>query len=544
MKRKIRHGLEAREYLLRGVNGLADAVAATLGPRGRGCMIAHHVGRPVISHKGLEVARSIDFPDVCENSGALLMRRIAEQAAEEAGDGSTTAVVLARSIVRSALKNIAAGANPVFMRKGAEKALALALSELKRASVAISSREDIVRLASVASGDSELGELIASALEAVNYRGTVSVKASGSNRCYVEHEDGMCFDRGYNSPYMSTDTVRMEAVLNDAYILLCDGKLKSIDQILPLLNEVSLSSAELLIIAEDLSEPVLTSLLSNLAQKTIKVCAVKTPGFGLGRRSYLEDIAAFTGTSVFGDELSKPLRRLTMADCGRAKRVRATRDSCYISGGGGSAEARASYVERLRHNMELDLNLLEKERLAERIANLTDGSAVIRIGANTETERLALSEKAEAALCSARLGLKSGVLPGGGVAYLRLIPQLIALRDSLEGDEALGVSIVTEALSEPFKAIVKNAGYDASAALGRVLEGDGGFGFDVEWGEYRDLFEAGITDPARMLMTALEKAASAASLSFTVEGMVLIDAVRLSPPPVPDNIHVDPSDFV
>lgn len=523
MKMKITTGGTLRSDMLRGIDKAADAAAAVYGPCGRSVMLSRPAGRPAAAVKGSEIVKEIEPEDVNEAAGVRLLGNMAESMTEQYGDGSTVAILLARSIFRSGVKNIAAGACPVAMRRGASLAARAAVQELRSRSVPAEGKKDIAAAASAAAGSAELGRLAAEALEAVNFRGSVSVRASGTELSYVEHEDGLSFDRGYNSPYMSTDTSKMEAVLENALVFLCSRKIETIDEILPLLNEVSLSGEQLLIVAEDLSERVLTSLLSNLAQKTIKVCAAKAPGYGLAIRDYLEDIAAFTGTVVFGTEAAPELGRAAASDCGRAGYVRVTRDSTLIVGGAGDAGDVAEYVKRLRALLAQAPNELQREKLEQRIASLTDGTAILRIGAVSEVERKSLTEKAAAALSAAKAGFRGGLLPGGGRAYADIAPAVRRACEGLSGDELTGAMAVIGALSEPLRQLAGNAGVEPAEVLSGSAE---------------------VADAAEVLIAALEKASALAAQLFTAEAAVLADERPRAPEPVPDNIRTSPGDFM
>lgn len=543
VKRKISGEKGTREALLRGVEIVADAVAPAYGPGGRGVILAGFGGMPQISMSGSAVAESIELRNVNENAGAQLLRRIGAETVKAAGDGATTAMLLARSILAGGMKNIAAGANPVFLREGLNSAAAVAREELDRAAVKCSGREGAARLAVVASGSEEIGELVADALESVSFRGTISIRPSDTNKCYFQHNDGLAFDRGYNSPFMSTDMVKMEAEFENSLIFLCNRKINKIEEILPLLDSVSRAKESLLIIAEDLSEPVLTSLLSNISQGTIKVCAAKAPGFGLYRREYLEDIAALTGAVVFGTEINSRSELANISSCGRAHKVRVSRDATFISGGAGDKASLKQYVERLEFQRNTSKNELETEKLSRRIANLTDGTAVIRIGARTEQERKLLTEMAESGLKAALAGLKGGLLPGGGTAYIRALPAIKEAVSRMDGDRRTGAQLLEQALRTPLYQLARNSGFDPDSVLNTVTHGTGAFGFDASEGRFKDMLTAGIVDASSVLITALDKAASGAGQMLSAGGMVLIDAVR-TPQSVPDNIHTQPSDFI
>ena len=537
-------GEAARGGLVRGALGLAEAVARAYGPGGRAVVIGRRYGLPEVTRSGSAAAKAVEFADGAEEAGAAIMRAMAAEVAEGAGGGATAAIVLAASLLSGGMRLIEAGADAAALRRGVLLASREAAGALRAMSRPASGREDIERAAAIAAGDASLGRLAASALESVNFRGAVSVRASGTGESFVQHEEGMSFDRGWFSPYMSTDFTSMEADFTDAAVFLSAKKLERVDELLPLLDEAARAGVSLLVIAEELSQDVLTSMLSNISRKTIRLCAAKAPGYALGRRPLLEDIAAFTGGTVFGTELEPELRRASLDKCGRASRVRVTRDNTFIYGGAGDGAALERYVHALRVQLDGAKNLRERDELTERIARLTDGTAVIRVGAASEAGRAEATERVTAALAAAVSATRGGLLPGGGVAYLRASKRIESFAAGLDGDGRLGVQLLASSLAEPAARIAANAGFAPGPAVERARASLGAIGFDAAAGRFRDMFRAGIVDPAEALVLALEKAAGAAAQILTAGAAVLDRPQPRAEEPVPDNIHVTPSDLM
>lgn len=544
LEKIITSGSLTRLSLTRGIQMLIDAVRPVYGPVGRSVFVGRLYGDPLLIRSGAQLTEQIGSKAAAEDVGIRLMREMALSVVDETGDGSSTALIIAWSLISDALRNIEAGADPVAMRRGILKAVTTATSFLREISIDVRGRQDIENIATLSIGDSELGKLVADALESVNFRGTVSVKVSSTGVSSVEREPGMTYDRGYCSPYMSTDMTYMETVFESALIFLYDGKIERIDSILPLLNEVSLSGEKLLIIAEDVSSEVLTSMLSNIAQKTISLCVSKAPGFALSRRSFLEDIAVFTGAVVFGTEMHPDPTRATVSDCGRARQIKVTRNSTHILGGYGEPDALRHYICGLQAQLETAANARVHDELTERIAQLTDGTAKIRIGAATDTEQKYLIESTTSALKSAVCAAAHGILPGGGIAYIRAAGRVTSISATMSGDELTGANILASALYAPTLTMLANAGLPSSEITSTVAAEKRFFGFDIAQQRYCDMLESGIIDTTDACVCALEKAAHAAAQFITIEGMVL---ERPSPPPVesvPDNIHVSPSDLI
>ena len=521
MAKQILFGEEARRALGRGVDQLADTVKVTLGPKGRNVVLDKKFGAPLITNDGVTIAKDIELDDPFENMGAQLVKEVATKTNDLAGDGTTTATVLAQAIIREGMKNVAAGANPMIMRKGIAKGVETAINAIKENSEKIKGSADIARVAAISSGDETIGELIAEAMEKVSADGVITVEESKTAETYSEIVEGMQFDRGYITPYMVTDTEKMEAILDDAVILITDKKISNIQDLLPLLEQIVKTGKKLLIIAEDLEGEALSTLLLNKLRGTFTCVAVKAPGFGDRRKEMLKDIAVLTGGEVISEEIGLELKDTTMAMLGRARQVKVNKEGTVIVDGQGDVEAIKARVENIRHAIETTTSDFDREKLQERLAKLAGGVAVIKVGAATETEMKEKKLRVEDALNATRAAVEEGIVAGGGVAYVNAVPAVEAVAGETTGDEKTGVNIVVKALQEPIRQIAANAGIDGAVVLEKIREsGKVGYGFDAYSETYCEMIESGIVDPTKVNRSALQNAASVASTVLTTESIV------------------------
>ncbi|WP_217914564.1 chaperonin GroEL [Miltoncostaea marina] len=518
MPKLIKFDEDARRALERGVNTLADAVKVTLGPKGRYVVLDKKFGAPTITNDGVTIAREIEIEDVFENQGAQLVREVATATNDVAGDGTTTATVLAQAIVREGLKNVAAGANPMGLKRGIESAVEAVVADIASRAKEIAGKEDIARVATISSRDRAIGDVIADAIEKVGKDGVVNVEEGQTFGMDLEFTEGMQFDRGYMSPYMVTDQDRMEAVLDDPFLLIHGGKISSVQDILPLLEQVIGQGRPLLIIAEDVEGEALATLIVNKLRGTFTGIAVKAPGFGDRRKRMLEDIAILTGGEVIAEEMGLKLANTQVAQLGRARRVVISKDATTIIDGAGDAEEIKGRIKQIKAEIETTDSDFDREKLQERLAKLAGGVAVVKVGAATETEMKERKHRVEDALQATRAALEEGIVPGGGVVLVNAIPALDALE--LSGDEATGAAIVRRALEEPLRQLAENAGLEGSVVVGQIKEKKDGQGLNVDTGEYVDLVKAGIIDPAMVTRSALQNAASIAKNIITTEAVV------------------------
>ncbi len=521
MAKEILYGTEARAALLRGVDKLANTVKITLGPKGRNVVLDKKFGAPLITNDGVTIAKEIELECAAENMGAQLVREVATKTNDAAGDGTTTATLLAQTLIHEGMKNVAAGANPMVLRKGMFKATDAAIEELKAQSKTVNGRDDIARVGAVSAGDESIGNLIADAMDKVTADGVITVEESKSAETYSEVVEGMQFDRGYLSPYMVTDTDKMEATLDDCLILITDKKISNIQEILPLLEQIVQSGKKLLIVAEDVEGEALTTLVLNKLRGTFTVVAVKAPGFGDRRKEMLRDIAILTGGEVITSELGLELKDASVAQLGRARQVKITKENTIIVDGAGDKQAIADRVAQIRSAIETTTSEFDKEKLLERLAKLAGGFAVIKVGAATEVEMKEKKLRIEDALNATKAAVEEGIVAGGGVALINVMDAVDAVVAKLEGDEKTGAAIVAKALTSPMKQIADNAGLDGSVIISKIREsGKVGYGFDAYNEKYCDMFEAGIVDPAKVTRSALQNAASIASTVLTTESVV------------------------
>ena len=529
MAKDLLYGIEARNALIAGVDKLADTVKITLGPKGRNVVLDKKYGAPLITNDGVTIAKEIELENAAENMGAQLVREVATKTNDAAGDGTTTATLLAQAFIHEGMKNVAAGANPMIVRKGIQKAVDRAVEALKANSKKVNGTADIARVGTVSSGDEVIGQLIADAMEKVTADGVITVEESKSAETYSEVVEGMQFDRGYLSPYMATDTDKMEAVLDDALILITEKKISNVQDILPLLEQIVQAGKKLLIIAEDVEGEALTTLVLNKLRGTFTVAAVKAPGFGDRRKEMLRDVAVLTGGEVICDELGLDLKDTTMAQLGRARQVKINKDNTIIVGGYGEAEEIKNRIAQIKGGIENTTSDFDREKLQERLAKLSGGVAVIKVGAATETEMKEKKLRIEDALNATRAAVEEGIVPGGGTAYLNVIADVAALLESAEGDEKTGIQIVVKALEAPVRQIAANAGFEGSVIIDKIQSsGKKGFGFDAYSEQYVDMMEAGIVDPTKVTRSALQNASSVASTVLTTEALVVSQ-----PEPVP-----------
>ena len=521
MAKEILYGTDARAALLRGVDKLADTVKITLGPKGRNVVLAKQFGAPLITNDGVTIAKEIELESAAENMGAQLVREVATKTNDAAGDGTTTATLLAQALIHEGMKNVAAGANPMVLRKGIFKAVDAAVEELKAQSKRVSGTEDIARVGAVSAGDETIGKLIADAMDKVTADGVITVEESKSAETYSEVVEGMQFDRGYLSPYMVTDTDKMEAVLDDCLILITDKKISNIQEILPLLEQIVQSGKKLLIIAEDVEGEALTTLVLNKLRGTFTVVAVKAPGFGDRRKEMLRDIAILTGGEVITSELGLELKDASVAQLGRARQVKVTKENTIIVDGAGDKKAISDRVGQIRAAIETTTSEIDKEKLLERLAKLAGGVAVIKVGAATEVEMKEKKLRIEDALNATKAAVEEGIVAGGGVALINVMNAVDAVVAGLDGDEKTGATIVLKSLTAPMKQIADNAGLDGAVIISKIREsGKVGYGFDAYNEEYCDMLERGIVDPAKVTRSALQNAASIASTVLTTESVV------------------------
>ena len=521
MAKIICYGEEARKALEKGVNQLADTVKITLGPKGRNVVLDKKFGAPLITNDGVTIAKEIELEDPFENMGAQLVKEVSTKTNDVAGDGTTTATLLAQAIVREGLKNLAAGANPMVMKKGIAKATAAAIEAMKANSQKVNGSADIARVGAVSSGDETIGKLIAEAMEKVGHDGVITIEESKTAETYSEVVEGMQFDRGYITPYMVTDTEKMEANLDDALILITDKKISNIQELLPILEQVVQSGKKLLIIAEDVEGDALSTLIVNRLRGTLNVVCVKAPGFGDRRKEMLQDIAILTGGQVISSDVGLELKEAQLAMLGQARQVKITKENTTIVNGAGSSEDIKARIGQIKSQIEVTTSDYDKEKLQERLAKLAGGVAVIKVGAATEVEMKEKKLRIEDALNATRAAVEEGIVAGGGTAYLNAIPAVEKLYDQVDGDEKTGVQIIARALTAPVKQIAANAGIDGSVVLEKIREsGKTGYGFDAYKEEYCDMIPAGIVDPTKVTRSALENAASIASTLLTTESLV------------------------
>ena len=520
MAKEIKYGSDARQALEAGVNKLADTVRVTLGPKGRNVVLDKSYGAPLITNDGVTIAKEIELEDAFENMGAQLVKEVATKTNDVAGDGTTTATVLAQAMINAGMKNLAAGANPIILRKGMKKATECAVEAIKEMSSKVNGKEHIARVAAISAGDDEVGNMVADAMEKVSKDGVITIEESKTMQTELDLVEGMQFDRGYLSAYMATDMEKMEAVLDNPYILITDKKISNIQDILPLLEDCVKSGAKLLIIAEDVEGEALTTLIVNKLRGTFNVVAVKAPGYGDRRKAMLEDIAILTGGKVISSDLGLELKDTTFEDLGRAKSVKVQKENTIIVDGEGDKAAIEGRVAQIKKQIEETTSDFDKEKLQERLAKLAGGVAVIRVGAATETEMKEAKLRMEDALAATRAAVEEGIIAGGGSAYIHASKKVEKLADALEGDEKTGAQIVLTALKAPLYHIAANAGLDGSVIINKVYESEAGTGFDALKGEYVKMIDAGILDPAKVTRSALQNATSVASTFLTTESAV------------------------
>jgi chaperonin GroEL len=518
-KKEIRYGAKAREKIMKGVDILADAVKVTLGPQGRNVLIARSWGAPIISKDGVSVAKEIDLDDKFKNMGAQMVKEVATKTSDVAGDGTTTATILAQAIFREGAKLVAAGANPMDVKRGLEKAADIVVGELKRISKPTKDKNEIAQVGTVsANNDRSIGEIIAEAMEKVGKEGVITVEEAKSMETTLDIVEGMQFDRGYVSPYFVTEPQKMEVHLEDPYILLYEKKLSSMKEMLPVLEQIAKSGKPLLIVAEEVEGEALATLVVNKLRGTLKGAAVKAPGFGDRRKAMLEDIAILTGGKMISEDLGIKLENMTLHDLGTAKKITIDKDHTTIVDGGGNRSDLENRTKQIRRQIEETTSDYDREKLQERLAKLIGGVAVINVGAATETEMKEKKARVEDALNATRAAVEEGIVPGGGVALLRTIPALKKLK--LKGEEQLGINLIKRALEEPARQIANNAGFEGSLVVQRIKDGKGGFGFNALTEKYEDLLKAGIIDPTKVVRYALQNAVSVAGLLMTTEAMV------------------------
>ena len=518
MAKQIKYDEDARRALLRGIDKLADTVKVTLGPKGRNVVLDKKFGTPTVTNDGVTIARDIELEDPFENMGAQLIKEVATKTQDVAGDGTTTATLLAQAIIHEGMKNVVAGANPMIMRKGIEKAVKAAVEELKTFSKPVETKEAIAQVASISADDEEIGELIAEAMEKVGKDGVITVEESKSMGTTLEVVEGMEFDRGYISPYMVTDTEKMEAVLDDPYILITDKKISSVQDLLPILEKIVQQGKKLLIIAEDVEGEALATLVVNKLRGTLTCVAVKAPGFGDRRKAMLEDIAILTGGQVISEDLGIDIKNIDINMLGQARQVRVDKENTTIVDGAGDKENIKKRINSIKAQIEETTSDFDREKLQERLAKLAGGVAVIQVGAATETELKEKKTRIEDALSATRAAVEEGIVPGGGTAFIDALPALDRLQ--AEGDELVGINIVKKALEEPVKQIAKNAGYEGAIVVEKVKASDKGIGFDARRGEYGDMISKGIVDPTKVTRSTLQNAASIAAMVLTTEAVV------------------------
>lgn len=520
MAKDIKFGEEARKALQSGVDQLANAVKVTLGPKGRNVVLDKKYGAPLITNDGVTIAKEVELEDAFENMGAQLVKEVATKTNDVAGDGTTTATVLAQALVREGLKNVTAGANPMIVRKGMSKAVDAAVEKIVSNSKAIDGKNDIARVASISAADETVGELIAEAMEKVTNNGVITVEESKTAETYSEIVEGMQFDRGYITPYMVTDTEKMEAVIDDAYILITDKKISNIQEILPLLEQIVQAGKKLVIVAEDIEGEALSTLIVNKLRGTFTCVAVKAPGFGDRRKDMLQDIAILTGGQVISEELGLDLKETQVEQLGRARQVKVTKEDTIIVDGMGDKTEIENRVGQIKAQIEETTSEFDKEKLQERLAKLSGGVAVIKVGAATEVEMKEKKLRIEDALAATRAAVEEGIVAGGGTAYINAIPAVAALMESLSGDEKTGAQIVLNALEEPLRQIAFNAGVEGSVIVNKIKDSDQGIGYNALTGEYMDMLKNGVVDPTKVTRSALQNASSIASMILTTESVV------------------------
>jgi len=520
MAKEIKYGSEARSALEAGVNKLADTVSVTLGPKGRNVVLDKSYGAPLITNDGVTIAKEIELEDAFENMGAQLVKEVATKTNDVAGDGTTTATVLAQAMINEGMKNLAAGANPIIMRKGMKKATETAVEAIKNMSSVVDGKNHIARVASISAGDDEVGNLVADAMEKVSKDGVITIEESKTMQTELDLVEGMQFDRGYISAYMATDMDKMEAVIDDPYILITDKKISNIQDILPILEQIVQSGAKLLIVAEDIEGEALTTLIVNKLRGTFSVVAVKAPGYGDRRKAMLQDIAILTGGQVICDDLGLELKETTMDMLGRAKSVKVQKENTVIVDGEGDSAAIQARIAQIKKQIEETTSDFDREKLQERLAKLAGGVAVIRVGAATETEMKEAKLRMEDALAATRAAVEEGIIAGGGSAYIHASKEVKKLVDTLEGDEKTGAKIILKALEAPLCKIAENAGLEGAVIINKVYESEVGIGFNALTEQYVDMVKDGILDPAKVTRSALQNATSVASTLLTTESVV------------------------
>ncbi|MBR7090739.1 MAG: chaperonin GroEL [Lachnospiraceae bacterium] len=531
MAKEIKYGAEARQALEKGVNSLADTVRVTLGPKGRNVVLDKSYGAPLITNDGVTIAKEIELEDGFENMGAQLVKEVATKTNDVAGDGTTTATVLAQAMVNEGMKNLAAGANPIILRKGMKKATEVAVAAIKEMSQKLNGKEHIARVAAISAGDDEVGQMVADAMEKVSGDGVITIEESKTMATELDTVDGMQFDRGYISAYMATDMDKMEAVLDNPLILITDKKISNIQEILPLLEQIVQSGSKLLIIAEDVEGEALTTLIVNKLRGTFNVVAVKAPGYGDRRKAMLEDIAILTGGTVISSEVGLELKDATVDMLGRAKSVKVRKDDTVIVDGEGKKKDIQARIGQIKKQIEETTSDFDREKLQERLAKLAGGVAVIRVGAATETEMKEAKLRMEDALAATRAAVEEGIIAGGGSAYIHASKKVEEFAETLDGDEKTGARVVLKALEAPLYHIAANAGLDGSVIVNKVRESKKGIGFDALKEEYVDMVKAGILDPAKVTRSALQNATSVASTLLTTESVV--STIKEPQPPMP-----------
>ena len=537
MAKEIKYGAEARAALEAGVNQLANTVRVTLGPKGRNVVLDKSFGAPLITNDGVTIAKEIELEDPFENMGAQLVKEVATKTNDVAGDGTTTATVLAQAMINAGMKNLAAGANPIILRKGMKKATAAAVEAIEGMSQKVNGKEHIAKVAAISAADEEVGNLVADAMEKVSGDGVITIEESKTMQTELDLVEGMQFDRGYISAYMASDMEKMEAVLDNPYILITDKKISNIQEILPILEQIVQSGAKLLIIAEDVEGEALTTLIVNKLRGTFNVVAVKAPGYGDRRKAMLEDITILTGGQVISSELGMDLKETTMEMLGRAKSVKVQKENTVIVDGEGEKDAIRARIANIKQQIEETTSDFDREKLQERLAKLAGGVAVIRVGAATETEMKEAKLRLEDALAATRAAVEEGIIAGGGSAYIHASKAVAKLADTLEGDEKTGAQIILKALEAPLFHIASNAGLEGSVIINKVRESEVGVGFDALKGEYTDMVAAGILDPAKVTRSALQNATSVASTLLTTESVVA--TIKEPAPAMPTGAGMD-----
>ena len=520
MAKQIKFGEEARKSLLEGVNKLADTVKVTLGPKGRNVVLDKSYGAPLITNDGVTIAKEIELEDKFENMGARLVKEVSTKTNDVAGDGTTTATVLAQAMIKEGVKNVAAGADPMAIKRGIEKAVDGAVSELKKITSPVNGKEDIARVASISANNTEVGELIADAMEKVSKDGVITIEESKTSQTELNVVEGMQFDKGYVSPYMVTDTEKMEAVIDNPYILITDRKISNIQEILPLLENLMQSSGKLVIVCDDIESEALSTLILNKLRGVLNVVAVKAPGFGDKRKAMLEDMAILTGGEVISQDLGMELKDTQIEQLGRAKQIKVQKENTIIVDGAGDKEKISARVKQIKAQIEETKSEFDKENLQERLAKIAGGVAVIGVGAATEVEMKDKKLRIEDALSATKAAVEEGIVAGGGTTYVNIMPSVEKIAEGLTGGEKLGAEIVLKALEEPVKQIARNAGLEPAVILEGVKKAEKGFGFDADKEEYVDMKKAGIVDPTKVTRSALQNAASIAAMVLTTESLV------------------------